>query len=140
MPRWARFFSCSLTALLLSVSGLVLSAHYREGGPDFWREVWEYLATPDFRSLLLLCAVLSGCAVLLGRLLGRIYGAAGASAGFLAGGVVAGCYVALLLATRSAEWGGWQASILRAWPDAVWLALPFAVGGGVASWLWDRLA
>jgi len=140
MPRWARFFSCGLTALLLSLTGLVLAAYFREGGPSFWRQLWEYLATPGFRSLLLLCAILSGGALVLARLLGRIYGMPAAKAGFLSGAVVAGCCVAFLVASRVAEWGGWQAALVRVWPDAFWLVLPFAAAGGAASWLWDRLA
>lgn len=140
MPRWARFFSCGLTAVLLSLAGLALSARYREGGPDFWRQMWEFIATPEFRSLLLLCAVLSGGALVLGRALGRVYGLAAAPSGFVAGAVVAGCYVSFLVASRAAEWGGWQAALMRAWPDGLFLALPFAVAGAVAGWLWERLA
>lgn len=139
MPRWARFLSCTITGLLMSLVGIVLTAYAQERIPRFWSSLQEYLVTPEFWSLVWLFALLSAVGLVMSRVVCNLSGLPASFAGFLTGGAVAFCYVAFLLAGHLPEWGGWAAAWPRIWPAAGYLALPFAVGGGAANWLWERL-
>lgn len=139
MPRWARFLSCSLTGLLISLTGFVLAAYGQERATGFWGGMQEFLTTPEFWSLVWLCALIAGAALLLGRIVANLWGWAAGLSGFLAGGALALCYVAFLLASHLDEWGGWRAALPRIWPASAWLSLPFALAGAFATWLWEQL-
>lgn len=140
MPRWARFLSCTLTGLVLSLVGFLLAAYATERAPYFWSGLRGFLATPQFRDLCLLFGLFAAAALAVGRLLTHLSGLSGIQAGFLAGGMLALCYVAFLLASQVPIWGGWAGAWPRIWPAALWMALPFAVAGAFQNWLWERLA
>lgn len=139
MPRWARFLSCGFTGLLLSLTGFVLAAYSQEGAPRFWSGMQEFLTTPEFWSLVWLFALITAGGLLVGRLLVNLWGVAASLAGVVSGLALALCYVAFLLASQLPDWGGWGAALTRIWPAAGWFALPFALSGGFAGWLWERL-
>lgn len=140
MPRWARFLSCSFTGLLLSLTGFLLTAYGQEQAPRFWSSLQEFLTTQEFWSLVWLFALLTALGLVLSRVLVKLWGLGATLAGFLTGGALAFCYVAFLLAGLLSQWGGWAASWPRIWPEAGYLALPFAVGVGLSGWLYERLA
>jgi len=139
MPRWARFLSCTFTALLLSLCGFLLAAYLTEHAPHFWSGLQAFLATADFWSLVLLFGLMAAAGLMSARAVVNLYGLPDPLSGFLAGSAPAVCYVALLLASQLSAWGGWHGAWPRVWPAAVWLILPFALAGAVANWLWARL-
>jgi len=139
MPRWARFLSCTLTGLLLSLVGFILAAFATERAPHFWSGLRGFIATPEFRDLCLLFGLMAAAALISGRILARLSGLGGSQAGFLAGSILALCYVAFLLASQVPIWGGWAGAWHRIWPAAVWMAMPFALAGALQNWLWERL-
>lgn len=139
MPRWARLLSCSFTGLLLSLTGFLVAAYAQEPLPRFWSGLQEFLTTPAFWSLVWLFTLLTVMGLLVSRALVNLWGLPASFAGFLTGGALALCYVAFLLAGLMPAWGGWAASWHRLWPEAGYLALPFALGGTFANWLYERL-
>lgn len=139
MPRWARFLSCSFTGLLLSLSGFLFSAAWWEGGTRFWPSLLLFVAQPGFWYLTSLFWLLAGLTLLTARLSANLYELPGSVAGLGAGVLTAIGLAAFLTAVHAAEWGGWGVSLRKAWPGLLVFVLPFAVTGGVTSWLWDRL-
>jgi hypothetical protein len=140
MPRWARFLSCSLTGLLLCLIGFLLTAYWWEGNATtYWPLLLNFMAMPDFWSLVSLFGLLCAGALLLGRIAVHLYGMAGAMAGLLCGALVALAYAAFLISLHAADWGGWSPSLQKSWPSAALFALPFALSGAFTTWLWERL-
>jgi hypothetical protein len=139
MPRWARFLSCSLTGLLLSLSGFLLAACAQERTTRFWSGLQAFLTTPEFWSLVWLFALVAALSLLVGRVLVHLWGLPASVGGFLSGGALALCYIAFLLAGQVPEWGGWAAAWPRIWPALGWISLPFALSGSLTNWLWERL-
>lgn len=139
MPRWARFLSCTFTGLLLSVAGVLVAAYWYEGGGRFWVDLFDFFATPAFWSLIWLFVLLAAFSLLAGRVFVAIYGMADGVAGLLGGGLVAMAYASFLVASQAPDWGGFAASLGKAWPASLYFAAPFALAGGVTTWLWDRL-
>jgi len=136
MPRWARFVSCSFTGFLVSLVGLFVAAYLYEGRSNYWQSAISFAGSPVFWYLAGVVGLLMVGALLLARLLVRFYPLPGALAGTLAGSALALLYATFLVATHAREWGG---LLHRVWPAALVLALPFALSGGFAAWLWDRL-
>lgn len=139
MPRWARFLSCSLTGLLLSLIGFFVAAGWWEGEAGFWESVVTFLPTPEFWYTVLLFGLLATVSLLLGRIAVNLYGLAGSTGGFFAGGLVAVAYGAFLVSSHLGDWGGLSAAVQKAWPTGAVFAAPFALSGAVTVWLWDRL-
>lgn len=139
MPRWARFLSCVVTGLLLALPGFLTAAWWREGGPDFWRDLMDFMGTTGFWSLVWLFVLLSALTVLLGRITANLYGVSGGLAGLLAGAVLALAYAAFLVAAHAPEWGGLAGSLQKSWPSAPLFAAPVGLAGAFTGWLWDRL-
>lgn len=139
MPRWARFLSCTLTGLLISLTSFLMAAYWYEGGGTFWAQVAAFLVTSEFVNLVLLFGFLTAFTVLLGRAAANLYGMAGGAAGFVAGAGVSLAYGAFLISAQSADWGGLMPALQRVWPAVGYFVLPFALGGTVATWLWERL-
>lgn len=136
MPRWARFLSCSFTGFLVSLVGLFVAAYLYEGNSAFWQGAINFAGSPAFWSLAGLVGLLMVGALLLARLLVRLYRLTGGLAGLLSGAALALLYATFLVATHAWDWGGF---LHKAWPAALVFALPFALAGGFATWLWDRL-
>lgn len=139
MPRWARFLSCTVTGTLLSCGGVLLAAAAAERSPGFWRAFQAFAVTPAFWGMLLLFGALSAGVVAAGRALVHLYGLPAETAGATGGAALAACYLAALVSGHLQAWGGWEGTLPRLWPAALWLALPFAASGAAAGWLWNRL-
>lgn len=139
MPRWVRFLCCSLTGVLLAVPGLILTAYWQEGRPGFWLALLQFAATSAFWGLLILCLLLVAGGLLAGRGLIRLADLSDPMAGFLTTGSLALGYIAFLTAANASLWGGPSGALQRLWPAGALIALPFALAGSMASWLWGRL-
>ncbi len=140
MPRWARFLSCTITGLLLSLIGFFMVAYWREGGPEFWPNVFDFLATAAFWGLAWLFVILSALTLVLARVGVKIYGLGAAVSGILSGLLVALAYASFLIASHAPDWGGLAASIIKVWPSAVAFSVPLALSGAMTDLLWERLA
>lgn len=139
MPRWARFLSCSFTALVTSLCGVLLTAYWYEGGRGYWRNLFSFMAEPGFWSLVLLFAFLSAAVLLAARLGVHLYRMGSASAGALAGALVALVCVTVLFSIYADGWGGFAGGVRRVWPAGGLFALPLMLSGGLVNWLWDRM-
>jgi len=139
MPRWVRFLSCTVTGAVLSFGGVLLAAVAAERPPGFWRALQAFAVTPGFWALALLFCLLAAGAVAAARALVSLYGLPPAAAGALGGAVLATCYLAALVSRHLDAWGGWEGTLPRLWPAALWTALPFAASGAASGWLWERL-
>lgn len=139
MPRWVRFLSCSLTGLLVSLTGFLLTAWWWEGGPRYWAQVMDFIPTGAFLGLVTLFGVVVVVTLVLARLMVGVYDLGGAFAGLLSGLLVALAYAVFLVSSHLENWGGLLLGVRKAWPDAAVFGLPFAFAGAVVTWLWDRL-
>lgn len=139
MPRWARFLSCSFTGLTLSFSGFLFVAYWWEGGAGYWRSLMDFATEPAFWHLLSIFALMAAATLVASRLGVRLYQISSPLSGALAGSLVALLYVTVLISIHATAWGGLIAGARRAWPAAVLFMLPFALSGGVVTWLWERL-
>jgi hypothetical protein len=140
MPRWARFLSCSVTGLLVSLGGLIATARWQDGSSHFWRGLFEFVTTPGFWYLVALLGLIAAATTLFARITVHLSTLSGGAAGLMTGGVTALVYAAFLVAAHAHEWGGAAGALQKAWPDALYLAAPFALSGMVAGHLWDRLS
>lgn len=139
MPRWARFLSCTLTGSLLAFGGVLLAAGAVERPPHFWRAFQAFAVTPAFWTLLLLFVLLAAGAVTAARALVNLYALHPVAAGAIGGALLAACYIAALVSGHMPGWGGWEGTLPRLWPAAVWMAAPISAAGAAAGWLWERL-
>lgn len=139
MPRWARFLSCTVTGAVLSFGGVLLAAALAERPQGFWKALQAFAVTPGFWALALLFCGLAAGAVAAARALVALYGLPPAAAGTLGGAALAACYLAALVSGHLHAWGGWEGTLPRLWPAALWMALPFAASGAASGWLWERL-
>mgnify|MGYP001263529815 FL=1 len=139
MPRWARFLSCTVTGALLSLGGVLLAAAAAERPPEYWRALQAFAVTPAFLGLVLFFVLLAAGTVATARALAGLYGLPAAAAGVIGGTVLAACYMAVLVSAHLPAWGGWEGTLPRLWPSALWVAAPFAASGAAAGWLWERL-
>lgn len=139
MPRWARFLSCSFTALLTSLAGFLLVAYWYEGGAGYFRALLAFMAEPGFWHLVFIFALMAAATLLAGRLGVHLYRLDSPAAGALAGGLVALVYITVLLSMHASTWGGLLRGVKRVWPAGALFALPLVLSGGLVNWLWDRL-
>ncbi|HEY8347752.1 MAG TPA: hypothetical protein VIL07_10875 [Symbiobacteriaceae bacterium] len=138
MPRWARFLSCSFTALVLSLSGFLLTAYWYEGGDGYWRSLLSFMAEPGFWNVVSFFALMAVLTLLAARAAVHLSRLPSPVAGALAGGLVVLIGITVILSMHADHWGGLAGGLRRAWPAAAPFALPFVLSGGLVNWLWDR--
>lgn len=139
MPRWARFVSCTMTGLLLSLTGFLAVASWWEGGQGYWLQLLGFLGRAEFWSLVWLFTLLSAGSIIGARGVVHLNGLSDGWAGLAAGSAVGLICVAFLVAAHAPDWGGLLASVARTWPDGPLFAAPVALSGAITSWLWARL-
>lgn len=138
MPQWARYLAATATGGGLALCLTILVAALRDGGPGFWRGLWQFAAHTGFWWTATRFCLLAGLALLLGRAADSYRHHPGERAGWaLLYTGLAGAFLGLLWAAFLGASLGlmpWQAL-----PDALVLAAAGATGGLSARLLFARL-
>ncbi|HWI66683.1 MAG TPA: hypothetical protein VNT75_33130 [Symbiobacteriaceae bacterium] len=140
MPRLVRFLSCTVTGLLLALVGFFVVVYLYEDGAraHYWQSLISFTGSPVFWLLTGVFGLLMASALVLARVLVRFYPLSDGLAGLIGGLAAALCYAVFLVATHAREWGDWASVWSKAWPAGFFFALPLALSGGFAAWMWRR--